>query len=289
MFKKKGMLNMNEDKSGTKGTEGGNKQSPSFQCKNWIGTWNNYPEDAMSKLVQFIVPLCTNYIFGKEVGKECGTPHIQMAFMLKKKLRQGTIYRMLEAEFFLDKMKGKWKDQKYCKKEGDFITSDEVIHVEEPAQELKFIIDAMDSYEFPKGDRFIHCVVDYQGGLGKTEFCRYICVKYGEDVILTGGKASDMKNQIIQYKDLYKKCPKYVFVDIPRSNHKFISWAGIEEIKNMLFYSGKYEGGMVIGNKPFICLMMNQEPDLELLSKDRWKIKVFGEKPKLESFQDMFE
>lgn len=277
---------MSFEKSGTKGTDGGNKQTPSFQCKNWIMTWNNYPEDVMSKLGQELVPLCTNYVFGKEVG-EHGTPHIQGAFTLKKKLRQGTIYRMLGAEFYLDKMKGKWKDQTYCKKEGDFITSDEIIYVEEPAQELKFIIDEMNSYDFPKGDRFINAIVDYKGGLGKTEFCRYVYTKF-KDVIITGGKSADMKHQVALYKEKHGRCPKYVFIDIPRSSLKFVSWTGIEEIKNMLFHSGKYEGDTINGNKPYVMVMMNQQPNFEDMSLDRWRIHTFGEEPKKEeSFEDM--
>ena len=88
-----------------------------------------------------------------------------------------------------------------------------------------------------------------------------------------------MKNQIVEYKNTVGRCPKIIFIDIPRQNLNYVSWGDIEEIKNMMFYSGKYEGGMVVGNKPFVCIMTNDMPNLEMLSEDRWKIKTFGEKP----------
>ena len=49
----------------------------------------------------------------------------------------------------------------------------------------------MKRYDFPKGDRLIHAVVDKVGGLGKTEFARY-CVLNFERCIVSGGKCADM-------------------------------------------------------------------------------------------------
>lgn len=40
----------------------------------------------------------------------------------------------------------------------------------------------------------------------------------------------------------------------------------------MLFYSGKYEGGMVCGPSPHLCIFANERPDLIKLSSDRWKV-----------------
>ena len=54
-----------------------------FQGKNWIMSFNNYPEHMFDILKHKLVPLCENYVFGKEIGEK-GTPHIQGAFILKK-------------------------------------------------------------------------------------------------------------------------------------------------------------------------------------------------------------
>ena len=93
-----------------------------------------------------------------------------------------------------------------------------------------------------------------------------------EGVIVSGGKSADMKNQIVEYKKIHDRCPKYIILDIPRQNLDYISYQGIEEVKNMLFYSGKYEGKMIIGNKPFVLMLMNEEPEKEMLTLARWRI-----------------
>ena len=53
---------------------GGNKQTPafnsSFQCKNRVMTYNNYPDDIFEQIKQHLVPLCEKYVFGKEVGEK---------------------------------------------------------------------------------------------------------------------------------------------------------------------------------------------------------------------------
>ena len=61
--------------------------------------------------------------------------------------------------------------------------------------------------------------------------------------------------------------------NVPRStDEKYISWQGMEEIKDMLFYSGKYEGGMVNDRAPHFIMFANWEPETSLLSGDRWNI-----------------
>ena len=52
----------------------------------------------------------------------------------------------------------------------------------------------------------------------------------------------------------------------------YLSWCGIEEIKDMFFYSGKYEGGMVCGENPHVIIFANEEPPLEKMSNDRWRV-----------------
>lgn len=275
--------------------EGGNKQPPplteyKFQCKNWIMTWNNYPEN-WKEQVSKLIPMCDNWSFFPEKG-ESGTPHIQGAFMLKSKKRQGTIYKIIGSVFFLDKMKGSWEQQCYTQKEGgDGLTNrlieKEEIYIEEPSEDLLQIAVLMENYEFPKGDRKINVIVDYKGNIGKTEFCRWAVNKF-DRCIITGGKSGDMKNQIVDFNKKNKCLPKYILFDVPRSNLNFLSYQGIEEVKNMLFYSGKYEGGMICGNKPFICLFLNEYPKIEKMSKDRWNIIVIDpeNKPKV-SYLDL--
>jgi hypothetical protein len=65
--------------------------------------------------------------------------------------------------------------------------------------------------------------------------------------------------------------PELILINIPKCfNCEFLSYQGIEELKDMLFYSGKFEGGMVDGNNPHIFVFSNEFPDTSKMSKGRW-------------------
>jgi hypothetical protein len=67
--------------------------------------------------------------------------------------------------------------------------------------------------------------------------------------------------------------PEIVLINIPKSfDQEYLSYTGIEEVKDMLFYSGKYEGGQVDGNPPFVFVFSNIPPEVDKLSEDRWMI-----------------
>lgn len=67
-------------------------------------------------------------------------------------------------------------------------------------------------------------------------------------------------------------------IDIPRSvDIDFLSYTGIEEIKNGCFFCGKYESDMVIMPIPHIIIFSNEEPNVDKLSADRWDIKNIRE------------
>ena len=204
----------------------GNKQYSNFKvCKfqatNWVMVWNNYPEDAMSRLSKRLVPLCKDWTFGEEIGEQ-GTRHIQGCFLLKRKMRQDTIWNTVcdesHARFWMDKMKAKeWSQASdYCKKDCKFITSDEIlIECEKPSKKLKFMWDIISKWEPAQSDRTVHIIVDKIGGIGKTEFCRY-CVRNLSNIIVTSGRGIDMKNQILEYKNKNNRIPKYILMDVPR-------------------------------------------------------------------------
>lgn len=241
-------------------------------CKRWVFTLNNYTEDEVKLLNEFLSSN-SSYIMAEESGEE-GTKHLQGFINFNKKVR----FTFIKKEFpriHLEKArKNNDTNIKYCMKEtgkkyGDLVP--ESIHIYKPVKKLEFLYKLMEEYEFPIGDRIINVIVDSKGGLGKTEFIRYCYVNLKGTIMLTG-KGADMKNGVVEYFKTNNRCPKYVLMDIPRSSLGYISYPGIEEIKNMLFYSGKYEGSMINGNKPFVCMFMNEMPQLEQMSLDRWRI-----------------
>lgn len=265
---------------------GGNKQPPlnehkecKFQSISWVMTWNNYPNDVFEQLEKYLVPDCIKYVFSKEVGKE-GTPHIQGAFILRAKKRQGTIYNMFKTKFFLDKMHGKWDDQKYCVKDNGEVLSNVVFKVKRPKDFLKF--EQLNAWELKidnicstekADDRKIFWFWSQVGAVGKTSFCKYLHNVY--DCCIIGGKAADSKNCVATYIERSddKRAPEIVICNIPKSqDFDFVSYEGIESIKDMFFYSGKYEGLQVNDNSPHLFVFANEEPDRSKMSMDRWLI-----------------
>jgi len=269
-------LNSSDSSNSSKGGSGNTKTKPQDSpVKKWIFTLNNFTKVEYNDIISNFSSNSSRYSIGIETG-ESGTIHLQGYVELKVKKRF-SYFKKIMPRAHLQKAKGSREENLiYTQKDGNFKQNfTEEIYCEKPCKELEYILEKMDNYDFPRGDRMINVVVDYKGGLGKTEFARYCVMKY-KDCIVTGGKAADMKNQIVEYLKEHLVCPKYIIMDIPRKNINFISYQGIEECKNMLFYSGKYEGGMVNGNKPFFLMFMNDLPDEEAMSKDRWDIKVFN-------------
>lgn len=265
---------------------GGNKQSPNcnlnsfceykFQATNWVMTWNNYPDNVFEQIEQCLIPLCDKYIFGKEVGAQ-GTPHIQGAFKLKKKMRQGSIYNLLGSKFFLDKMKGRWSDQVYCEKDGDFICDKPIrrkpklLTYDMLRPNQKLIADKFKDYEDPIFGRKVYWYWEEKGGWGKSILCKYLvdC----EDAYIVQGKNNDILYGIAEYVKTHGNSPKIVVYDVPRVNQGHVSYQAIESIKNGCFYNGKYEGGKCRFDSPHVIVFSNQEPVFDCLSECRWIIE----------------
>lgn len=260
---------------------GGNKQTPpiscNFQAKNWVMTWNNYPDDVFEQLEQALCPLCIKYIFGKEIGEQ-GTPHIQGAFVLKSKMRQGTIYKLFNTTFYLDKMKGRWNDQKYCAKDGNYITNVKIpmalakVTIEMLRPEQREIASLFTEREDPLFGRKIYWFYETQGNWGKSILTTYMIDQL--EATEVSGKGADVLCGIATLVEKHGECPPIVIYDIPRSiGPEYVSYTSIEKIKDGKFFSGKYESGMVRFNKPHIICFANEPPSISKLSRDRWVIR----------------
>jgi hypothetical protein len=91
--------------------------------------------------------------------------------------------------------------------------------------------------------------------------------------ITIGGKAENILHGLKTHHDEHKIYPEIILVDVPRSNLDFLSYSGMEQIKNGYFFSGKYESSEIIMNSPHIICFANELPKVGKLSIDRWKIK----------------
>lgn len=136
----------------------------------------------------------------------------------------------------------------------------------------------------PTNGRDIWWYWEPYGGLGKTTFQKWIFQEYNEVMVL-GGKAADMKNGVIEYLEKQKvakpKYPKIIIMNLPMTfNVEYFCPHGVEEVKDMFFFSGKYKGGMVWGAPPIVIIFANcRPPKIEDMAKDRWHIRRLPDGP----------
>jgi hypothetical protein len=247
------------------------KQIP--PSKRWCFTLNNYTDDLVSAIVPVLDKNCKVGMFAKEIGEECGTPHLQGYVEFIKKCRPLSLFANLCNKFHWEKCRGTREDNvEYCSKDGDVVWSKGIatkyVHNIELKSWQKGVLKIIDK---PPDKRSVYWFWEPVGGVGKTDLQKYIFTHY-EDVIVVSGKGSDMKNAIVEFQKSTEKLPKVVLINIPRCNYDYVSFCGIEEIKDMFFYSGKYEGGMVCGENPHVIIFANEEPPLEKMSNDRWRV-----------------
>jgi len=257
--------------------EGGNTIPPPLStvkqispALRWCFTLNNYTAEDVSSIVPIIQAHATKWVVGFEVG-ESGTPHLQGFIRFKTKKRPMTIFSSFRGIHW-EKCKGTdQQNLEYCSKDDDFQSGGfpkpiKVINPNRPWERL-----IMDIIKVEPNDRVIYWFWSREGNVGKTAFCKYLTVKH--DALPLHGKGADVRNGISEWYKNKGETPKLVVFPIPRSyNSDYLSYESIENIKDMYFYSGKYEGGVICGNSPHLFIFANQLPDYEKLSADRWSI-----------------
>lgn len=114
--------------------------------------------------------------------------------------------------------------------------------------------------------RTIIWYTDIQGGCGKTALCRYMIANIPHVLFISTGAAKDILYQVI--KNQWD--PTVVIFNLPRTAEAAMSYSAIEQLKDGLVFSGKYEGGVKMFPPPHVVVFANFVPDLSRLSIDRW-------------------
>lgn len=254
------------------GGSGNTKQiSP---CKHWTFTLNNPSLEEFNRFKDSNSSIVPRYVMQLELG-ELGNFHIQGYLMFASKKRAWSVFPNKRVHW--EKVKYIPNTIYYCQKEdtrveGPWFRGIDPIYRHVIDQWSEWMIDLRKILESPPSMRKVHWVWDSKGNIGKTHFQKWVFSNM-QDVVIISGKGADMKNCIVSFKEKNYRLPKIVLINIPRSKEGFVSWSGIEEIKDMFFYSGKYEGGMVCGPNPHVMIFANYKPDPNMLSSDRWVFK----------------
>lgn len=246
-----------------------------LQSRKWCFTLNNYTDDEYRILLEWCATKI-HYIIGKEIG-ENGTPHLQGFVESKGGIRFDTL-KNLNDRVHWEKAKGNKKQNFiYCSKENNFVSNYDILTDEERRHSrlLKkydnvvwkdWQQDIINICESEPDDRTINWIYDEEGNNGKSFLVKYLYLKYG--CIIADGKKDNIFNQILN-TDLNFKI---VVLDVPRHNEGYVNYGVLEQIKDGLIYSGKYEGGICAFDNVHIFVFANFEPDLSKFSADRWNI-----------------
>jgi len=121
----------------------------------------------------------------------------------------------------------------------------------------------------PVDERSIVFLVDVTGNAGKTWFFRYYEQNHQDTTqIILPGKKADMAYVL-------RENNRVVFFDCPKSKQgEYIQYDFLEEVKNGNVFSGKYECKEKRFSPPHVVVAMNEHPNMDLLSADRYDVRV---------------
>lgn len=220
--------------------------------------------------------------FQLERGEDSGYQHYQGRLKLHTKLRLKQFAKQLPGKGHLSitsdgnksgpafysyvtkdatRVSGPWTD-----KDEELYIPRQIREIESLRQWQQSIVDGLGKWE----PRFINVLVDRRGNIGKSVLVGY-CRAHGLARKLS--YCNDFKDIMRMVCDM--PTATAYFIDMPRAVNKdrlFQLYAAIEEIKNGFAWDDRYHYREKNFDSPVIWVFTNTPPDLNLCSRDRWKI-----------------
>lgn len=248
------------------------KKEQTYQRYRWVFTMKEESSPDEGALWDVLSQIAKKFTFQLEVG-EGGFRHYQGVISLYQKHRLQEVKNLIGCNtVHLEDCKNWYAACKYASKEdtrekGPWTEKTRPVKILEKKMLHKWQADLEEELLTEPEDRKIIWYHDYAGGNGKTSFCKYMAVKHGA-CIITSGRVSDIayivKNHI----------PKIIIFNITRSLEDHVNYQAIESCKDGIITSTKYDSNTLIFNSPHVVIMANFEARKEMLSKDRWDIRI---------------
>lgn len=260
----------------TQGKDGNTKSSLPLKSRRrkWCFTCFQYDDTTCTDLCDYFEG--AKYLFQEEICPETKTPHLQGAVCFKNARYFSTLKEKFPTVHW-EVMRNESASFDYCMKE-ESKKKDGLRRSGGLPKRLTSPIDKL--YDWQKtlveklakepDQRSIMWYWEPEGNVGKTVLAKHICIK-NPDAIYVSGKAQDVKYAVAQ-RVAAGKPPRIVIYGVPRTYEEYVSYAALEEVKDGIFFSGKYEAGMVMYNNPHVVVLANCEPEKEKVSSDRWDI-----------------
>lgn len=236
----------------------------------WCFTLNNYDENECEILYNVLKYECDWFIFQEEIG-ESGTPHLQGTLKLKGKDRK----RLLQMKGINER--AHWEPTKsvkssivYCTKQKSRAGNQYVYGIDIPeeirvSEPYGWQLEVMDIVMDEPDERSIYWFFEPNGNVGKSSLIKYLVVRHNG--IVVNGKGSDIMHSISKRAN-----KRLIICDIPRVSLDYVNYSAIENVKNGLIFSGKYDSDQYVFNCPHVLCFANELPIIENFSIDRWKI-----------------
>lgn len=235
----------------------------------WCFTLNNYENRDIDHLDHLLQKECEWFIFQEEVG-ENGTPHLQGTLCLKVRLRL-TSLKCIDPRIHWEPTRSVTASIVYCQKQETRSGQQKVYGIEIPKkvkvhEPRGWQLEVIDIISQEADERTIHWFWDHDGNVGKTQLTKYLVVEHGANIV--GGK----KEAIAMACARAKKREIFI-VNIPRKDYDYVNYGAIEQLKDGLIFSGRYETAQVVFDCPHVIVFANKPPDIDAMSMDRWNIK----------------
>lgn len=250
-----------------------------LRARSWFFTWNS-PDISASQLISLLngAGEVNKLAFQLERG-DGGNEHYQGVCNFRNQLQFKSL-KGLHTAIHWEKCRDLKRALEYCTKSDTRIDGPWTVGWQAGNGGPKFITDLLPWQRELEGyigggvqsDRGILWLWDHRGNCGKTAMSKRLVLKFG--ALFVTGKASDIKYAVAQA--VSKRKIDIVVFHFTRSQEEFVSYQAIEEVKDGIFFSTKYESGMCVFDPPTIIIFANFAPDLNKLSIDRWDVRDLG-------------
>lgn len=221
------------------------------------------------RFIEIAEPICERFAVADEVG-EGGYEHLQARVVFKIGKEFGAVANLFPGAHISP---SHTRDFEYCKKEGNFYLSWEKSINKWANIELKTWQQDLLKFMDKESEREIIVVFDPDGNKGKTYFSKYCVATHRATYCPPLADAQD-----IMAFAMAKPDKAYIF-DMPRAEDIKKAkglWSAIEQIKNGYLYDKRYNFRDMWIDPPKIVVFCNELPNLDTLSRDRWRIYRFG-------------
>lgn len=223
-------------------------------------------------ITEWIKQYCECAVWQLEKGETTGYVHYQITLTLKKKNRLTWLKNHFQRTVHGEIINNHERAFEYSQKEDTRVSGP--YYWPEPIQPVQDPLEGIELYDWQKelkkklenkpDDREIMWYFSREGRTGKSKFAKHLYLTM-DGVQVCCGKKNDIYHALNQNL-------KILIVDIPRSQSDYMKnvYTIVEEVKNGMVFSGKYESRIKVFDPPHVIVFANEEPDYDSLSCDRW-------------------